>query len=64
MTLDDIVNALKTNTQIGTGTPLCGTHPGGFDRIDGMTDDDLRDIAVYLHTLPPVSNGPFTCVSP
>jgi mono/diheme cytochrome c family protein len=63
-TVDEIVTALKTNTAVGTGAPLCSTHPGGFDRIDGMTDDDLRDIAVYLHSLAPVSNGPFTCVAP
>lgn len=60
----DIVAALKSNTRLGTGEPLCSTHPGGFDRIDGMTDDDLHDIAVYLHALPPVSNGPFTCEAP
>jgi hypothetical protein len=60
----DIVAALKSNTKPGTGKPLCSTHPGGFDRIDGMTDDDLHDIAVYLHALPPVSNGPFTCLAP
>ncbi|MCA9488382.1 MAG: hypothetical protein KC621_00620 [Myxococcales bacterium] len=63
-TVEDIVAALKTDTSVATGAPLCSTHPGGFDRIDGMTDDDLHDIAVYLHALPPVSNGPFTCETP
>jgi cytochrome c len=27
-----------------------------------MTDEDARDIATYIHTLPPVENGPFQCV--
>ena len=42
---------------------FCNTHPGGADRFGKMTDDDLTDIATYIHTLPPVKNGPFTCVS-
>ena len=29
-----------------------------------LADQDLRDIATYLHTLPPIKNGPFTCDQP
>lgn len=60
--VSDIVTALKTNTEKGTGRTFCSTHPGGPELLGKMTDGDLTDIATYLHTLPPVSNGPFTCV--
>jgi mono/diheme cytochrome c family protein len=63
-TVDDIVSAIKTNTERGTGRTLCNTHPGGPDRLGAMMDADVRDLATYIHTLPPVSNGPFTCVQP
>lgn len=59
--IDDIVAAIKTNTEKDTGRTFCNTHPGGPERLGKMTDDDARDIATYLHTLPPVKNGPFTC---
>lgn len=57
----DIVAALKTNTEKGTGRMFCNTHPGGPNRLGAMTDADLTDIANYIHTLPPVMNGPFKC---
>jgi mono/diheme cytochrome c family protein len=61
-TVDDIVAALKTNTEKDTNRTFCNTHPGGRERFGKMADGDVRDIATYLHTLPPVANGPFTCV--
>ncbi len=61
-TVDDIVNALKTNTEKGTGRTFCNTHPGGAELFGKMTASDMRDIATYVHTLPPVANGPFTCI--
>jgi hypothetical protein len=60
--VDDIVAALKTNQEKGTNRTFCNTHPGGPEAIGGLTDGDTRDLAVYIHTLPPVQNGPFTCV--
>ena len=60
--IDDIVTALKTNTEKGTGRTFCNTHPGGPELYGKMTDGDMRDIATYIHTLPPVANGPFKCV--
>jgi mono/diheme cytochrome c family protein len=60
--VEDIVSALKTNTEKGTARVFCSSHPGGPDRLGKMTDQDLRDVAIYLHTLPPVKNGPFQCV--
>jgi len=61
-TVDDIIASLRDNTEKGTGRALCSTHPGGPDRLGAMTADDARDLAVYLHTLAPVKNGPFQCV--
>lgn len=60
--VDDIVAALKTNTEKGTGRTFCNTHPGGPELYGKMTDGDMRDIATYIHTLPPVANGPFKCL--
>ena len=60
--VDDIVTALKTNTEKGTGRTFCNTHPGGPDRLGAMKDADLKDLATYIHSLPPVKNGPFKCV--
>ena len=61
-TVDDIVAAIKADTEKGTGRTLCATHPGGADMYGKMSDADARDIATYIHTLPPVENGPFTCL--
>jgi mono/diheme cytochrome c family protein len=60
--VDDIIAAIKTNTEKGTGRTFCNTHPGGPERLGMMHDDDLKDLANYIHTLPPVANGPFTCI--
>ena len=61
LSVDDIKAELKSNTQKGTGKTFCSTHPGGAEQFGKMTDGDLTDIATYLHTLPPVVSGPFTC---
>jgi mono/diheme cytochrome c family protein len=58
----DIAAALKSNTEKGTGRALCNTHPGGAERLGKMSDADMTDVATYLHTLPPVKNGPFQCI--
>jgi mono/diheme cytochrome c family protein len=57
----DIVAALKTDRERGTGRMLCPPMPGGPSNLGGMTDPDLTDVANYIHTLPTVSNGPFGC---
>jgi mono/diheme cytochrome c family protein len=61
--IDDIVAAIKTNKEKGTNRELCNTHPGGPERLGKMTDADARDLATYIHTLPAVANGPFTCLA-
>jgi len=48
--VDDLVTTMKTNKDKATGAALCRTHPGGPERLGGMADDDLRDIAVYIHS--------------
>jgi len=61
-TVDDIIASVKTNTPKGAQRQLCNSHPGGPERYGKMTDADLRDIATYIHSLPPVKNGPFECM--
>jgi mono/diheme cytochrome c family protein len=61
LTVDDIVTIMKTDTDPSSGRTLCSTHPGGPEYFGGMTDDDIHDLAVYIHNLPPVNNGPFQC---
>jgi cytochrome c553 len=60
--IDDIAKTIKTNLEKTTGRELCSTHPGGPDRLGAMTDSDIQDLATYIHTLPPVTNGPFKCM--
>jgi mono/diheme cytochrome c family protein len=59
--VDDIVQSIKTNTEKGTHRSLCVTMPGGPGRMGDLTNDDLNDVATYLHNLAPIANGPFTC---
>ena len=58
--VDDIVQTLQDDTD-DTGRALCGTHPGKPEYLGGMTADDMHDVAVYIHNLPPINNGPFVC---
>jgi mono/diheme cytochrome c family protein len=58
-TAADVVATLKTNQEKGTGAMLRAPMPGGPDGVGGLFDADLADIAAYVHTLPPVVNGPF-----
>jgi mono/diheme cytochrome c family protein len=60
--VDDIATAIKSNKEKGTGRDFCNTHPGGAERLGKMTDADAKDLATYIHTLPPIANGPFQCV--
>ncbi len=58
-TVADIVATLKTNQEKGTGVTLYAPMAGGADGFGGLTDADLADLAQFIHTLPPVVNGPF-----
>ncbi|GAC1545679.1 MAG: hypothetical protein NVS3B10_09760 [Polyangiales bacterium] len=37
--------------------------PGGPTLAGGLVDGDLSDIAAFIHTLPPVANGPVPCAA-
>ena len=56
----DIVASIKGNTD-KSGAALCSASPMGHGWMGDMTDGDLTDIATYIHTLPPIKNGPFKC---
>jgi len=58
-TIAEIVATLKTNQEKGTGVMLLPPMAGGPDGFGGLFDNDLNDLAQYIHTLPPVVNGPF-----
>jgi len=58
-TIADLVATLKTNQEKGTGVMLESTMPGGPNLFGGLADADLQDLAQFIHTLPPVVNGPF-----
>ncbi|MCU1277166.1 MAG: putative diheme cytochrome c-553, partial [bacterium] len=58
-TTAEIIATLKTNKEKGTGVMLLAPMAGGLDGFGGLFDTDLNDLAAYLHTLPPVVNGPF-----
>ena len=60
-TVDDIAAAIKMGTEKGTGRVLCGSHPATPAYFGQMADADAHDIAVYVHSLPLVVNGPFKC---
>lgn len=60
--VDDIVQTLKTNREKGSGRSFCNTHPG--EAFKQLSDADMHDVAVYIHTLPAVKNGPFQCKAP
>ena len=58
-TVNDIVQTLQTDLEKGTGVMLAAPMPGGLDGLGGLSDPELTDLANYIHTLPPVMNGPF-----
>jgi mono/diheme cytochrome c family protein len=58
-TVNDIVQTLQTDLEKGTGVMLAPQMPGGLNALGGLSDPDLNDLAQYIHTLPPVMNGPF-----
>ena len=62
-TVDDIIASIKTNTD-KSGRALCSTMPGGAHKMGDLAMSDLTDIATYIHTVPAIENGPFTCLAP
>ena len=64
-TADDVVKVLKQG-QSRDGSAICLPMPSGpMGQFGALTDDDARDIANYILTLPGVSNQvPSECVAP
>ncbi len=60
-TAGDVKNTLLLDKEKGTGRTLCPPMPGGANAAGGMTDGDLTDVSNFVHTLPPIKNGPFGC---
>jgi mono/diheme cytochrome c family protein len=58
-TTAEIIATLKTDQEKGTGVMLLPPMPGGLNGVGGLFDADLSDLAQFIHTLPPVVNGPF-----
>jgi mono/diheme cytochrome c family protein len=60
-TVDDIVAALKEGKD-KDGKPLCPPMPAGPQgAFGGLTNDDAKDIANYIHALPPKANDVPKC---
>lgn len=51
---DDFVQTLKTGKHAGVGRPIMPPMP--WPALSHLTDEDLRAMFQYLHTLPPVHN--------
>ena len=56
--MQDIVNAIKRGEDPNQdGAPLCPPMPAGpMGAFGGITDEDARDIAHYLLSIPPGDN--------
>jgi hypothetical protein len=48
------IKAMRTGKHMGSGRPILPPMP--WPGIGKMSDDDLRAIFAYLHTLKPVNN--------
>jgi mono/diheme cytochrome c family protein len=57
----DLVSTLQTNLEKGTGRTLCSPMPGGTSALGGLNDSDLSDLATFIVSLAPITNGPFGC---
>ena len=51
---ETFIAALRTGKHEGVGRPILPPMP--YDMIRQATDDDLRAIFAYLHSLPPIKN--------
>jgi mono/diheme cytochrome c family protein len=60
-TPSDIISTVQFAQERGTGRPICPPMPAGPNRDGDMTPTDLTDIANYLTTLQPITNGRFGC---
>jgi cytochrome c553 len=49
------IQAMRTGKHMGAGRPILPPMPWNF--ISTMSDDDLKAIFAYLHSLPPIKNA-------
>jgi hypothetical protein len=53
-TEDDFVNTIRSGRHLGRGRQILPPMP--IDMIRNFTEEDLRSIFQYLHSLPPIKN--------
>jgi hypothetical protein len=53
-TADVFIKAMRTGKHLGEGRPILPPMPWQF--IGDMSDDDLKAVFAYLHSLPPIKN--------
>lgn len=51
---EDFVQAMKTGKHVGVARPIMPPMP--WQALSHLTEDDLRAMFQYLHTLPPIRN--------
>ena len=51
---EDFVQAMKTGKHVGVARPIMPPMP--WPALSHLTEDDLRAMFQYLHTLPPIRN--------
>ena len=49
------IKAMRTGKHMGAGRPILPPMPWNF--VGDMSDDDLKAIFAYLHSLPPIKNA-------
>ncbi len=60
--VDNFIQALRTGKHMGSGRNILPPMP--WEAIGQMSDQDLKDIFAYLHSLPPVKNLVHTPIPP
>ena len=53
-TADVFIKAMRTGKHMGDGRPILPPMPWNF--VGDMSDDDLKAIFAYMHSLPPIKN--------
>lgn len=51
---ENFVNAMRTGKHMGMGRPIMPPMP--WQNVKTLTDDDLKAVFAYLHSLPPIKN--------
>ena len=54
-TEDIFIKAMRTGKHLGEGRPILPPMPWEF--VGDMSDDELKSVFAYLHSLPPIKNA-------